>query len=791
MERFTCRCVLRTAHALLLCALAASPAFAQSPITVVSPHAGEQVDGMRPYFVRWTSADIPGSTGFVVYAIDASGATGSVCLAAPAERNCEWFEPFRSDVPSGRIVVEARDRSGVVLASGQSGPFELVDANLGAEWQSLDFGDVGRSGGARGGAGPGEWEPTEVRGAGADIWGTADAFHYVFREMGPGDLDASATITAVEGTEPWTKVGLMVRNGFLPDSAHHFVLASRSKGVAYQRRPTPGGATLHTGLSASSALPVRVELMRRAGYNVINVKQGSGAWQQVAAFEDEGMRLVGFAVTSHNRAELATGRFSDVHVDIGHEAVTILSLGQEESEIPAGVPYTIRWTHGEPVNVATVSSSVDNGQTWTVVPGCASIAAMSCVWNNPGPESERARIRVVMENPANRRAWTVTYPFAIRSAPPTTLPAGWTSGDVGAVAVPGSASHAAGQFTVEGSGSDIWGAADEFHFVSRAMPRGEEDGFELTARVVSVQNVNQWTKVGLMIRNHRGAGAAHASVFVTPSTVKGVAFQRRRGDGAASVHTAGPAITAPVWLKLVQNGGHVRAYYRHRTTDPWTFLAADDIRYSAGAYEAGLAVSSHVDGTLARATFDNVTVRPLEYFGDTDIGAVGLAGTTESDDVITTLEGSGADIWGTADAFRYRLADIGPRGSIAARVLAVENTHAWAKAGVMIREDLSPGARHVMFIVSPGKGIAMQYRATPNGTSANVAIVSGAAPAWLRLARDGASVAGEVSTDGLTWREVGRVTLPMGDFVTAGLAVTSHNNSTLATAVFDDVIVTR
>jgi regulation of enolase protein 1 (concanavalin A-like superfamily) len=128
---------------------------------------------------------------------------------------------------------------------------------------------------------------------------------------------------------------------------------------------------------------------------------------------------------------------------------------------------------------------------------------------------------------------------------------------------------------------------------------------------------------------------------------------------------------------------------------------------------------------------------------------------------------------------------------VSTRVRSIEQTHAWAKAGVMIRENLTAGSPHVMLIVSPGKGIAMQYRRTQGGTSANVAIVPGTAPEWLRLTRDGKAILGEGSDDGLTWRAVGRIELGLSDFVTGGLVVTSHDNSTLATAVFDDVMLQR
>src|SRR5205085_1481261 len=61
------------------------------------------------------------------------------------------------------------------------------------------------------------------------------------------------------------------------------------------------------------------------------------------------------------------------------------------------------------------------------------------------------------------RSGGMTYSFT------SSVPAPWTSGDVGAVGPAGVASFAGGVFYVSGSGSDIWGSADSFRFVSRDL----------------------------------------------------------------------------------------------------------------------------------------------------------------------------------------------------------------------------------------------------------------------------------------------------------------------------------
>ena len=77
-----------------------------------------------------------------------------------------------------------------------------------------------------------------------------------------------------------------------------------------------------------------------------------------------------------------------------------------------------------------------------------------------------------------------------------------------------------------------------------------------------------------------------------------------------------------------------------------------------------------------------------------------------------TVSGSGADIWGTADAFQFVYQPLTGDGQIVARVTTVPNTDPWAKAGVMIREDLTAGARNAAVLVTPSNGVAFQRRVT-------------------------------------------------------------------------------
>jgi len=68
------------------------------------------------------------------------------------------------------------------------------------------------------------------------------------------------------------------------------------------------------------------------------------------------------------------------------------------------------------------------------------------------------------------------------------LPLPWTHQDIGATG--GGASYNAGTFTIIGSGADIGGGTDQFHFVSQ--PTGSN--CEIRARIASLGNTTPTRK---------------------------------------------------------------------------------------------------------------------------------------------------------------------------------------------------------------------------------------------------------------------------------------------------------
>ena len=233
----------------------------------------------------------------------------------------------------------------------------------------------------------------------------------------------------------------------------------------------------------------------------------------------------------------------------------------------------------------------------------------------------------------------------------------WASQDVGDVGAAGSSERVGTRLVVRGAGADVWGTADEFHFAHTTV----SGDFVLTAYVAHVDDVDRWTKAGLMIRDGLAANARHAFLFATPRTERGVAFQRRRLTGGTSVNTYGPATAPPVWLRLIRRGDLVAAAVRAIETDEWTPIAEQHFSGLPRDVNVGFAVSSHVDGDPAEGWFDQITIESLnapEGWHSSDVGDVGAAGTTVYDGQTfqpLAVSGAGADVWGTSDAFHFAL----------------------------------------------------------------------------------------------------------------------------------------
>jgi hypothetical protein len=188
------------------------------------------------------------------------------------------------------------------------------------------------------------------------------------------------------------------------------------------------------------------------------------------------------------------------------------------------------------------------------------------------------------------------------------LPSPWSDLDIGAVGTQGRGSFLTGTFIERGSGADIGGKADAFHYVYQPL----NGNGTIIARIVTQFNSDPSAKAGVMIRETLTAGSKYAAVVITPST--GISFQRRTATNGNTANTTatGTQLVVPYWLKLTRTGNNLFSYY---SSDGLTWTSGGSASVTMGSSVfIGLAVTSH-SVFNSTATIDQVNLPPIANAG--------------------------------------------------------------------------------------------------------------------------------------------------------------------------------
>ena len=762
-----------------------SPTNVPPSVALTSPSGSASFTAPASIAMTASASDADGSVARVDFFVGAT-LLGS---ASSAPFTFTW-----SNAPAGSysLTAQAVDNVGAVTTSAAVAVSvsPASGATLPAPWAHADIGAVTQGGGAS--LNTNTWS---VTGSGADVWGNADQFHYAYQPL-TGDGTITARVATIQNVDVWTKAGVMLRETLTTGSAQAFMFATptgSTKGLAFQRRTATNGVSTHTA-GGDGGPPVWVRLTR-SGNTISAYRSADGVnWTFVGSdvFPMAATISAGLAIVSHNAGALATATFDNV---------TVIPAGTPPPPInvPPSASLTAPSTEATftaPAAITVSANATDSDGTVAKVDfyagatliGTDTTSPYSLSWSNV-PQGDYVLTARATDNLGAESTPSGSVTIHVTGTPTPGLPTGWLNQDVGSVTPAGSTTFSNGVFTVRGSGADIWDMVDGFQFAYRTLTG---DG-TIVARVATLQNIDPWTKAGVMLRASLTPGSAHALMFVTPGAPNGLAFQRRTAANGMSSHTGGGDGAAPVWVRLTRTGDTISAY---RSADGinWTLVGSDVIPMGATIY-AGLAVTSHSNGLLATATLDNASVTPASQglpsgWSNQDIGSVTSAGSTAASNGVFTVRGGGADIWGTADEFQFAYRTLTGNGSIVARVATLQNVDQWTKAGVMVRASLTPGSRHAMMIASSTKGLAFQRRTSDNAVSVHTAGPLLAAPAWVRLERTGDTIIASYSNDGVAWTVVGTETISLPATVFIGLPVTSHNAGLTATATIDNVTVT-
>ena len=190
---------------------------------------------------------------------------------------------------------------------------------------------------------------------------------------------------------------------------------------------------------------------------------------------------------------------------------------------------------------------------------------------------------------------------------PAPCPGGWSCDDVGNPAILGSQSLNATTWTVRSAGEDIWGNADQFHYIWRYL-HGDR---QLSVRVVSQQAKGSYAKAGILVRQSLLPNSAYYAVFMESGNVANgtnISVDSRTKQGLISTQVAAISGSTPIYLKIARVGDTYSAYTSKDGTT-WTFLPGSTATVSLGDTPlAGMALSSHGVYDVTTATFNNVII---------------------------------------------------------------------------------------------------------------------------------------------------------------------------------------
>lgn len=170
-----------------------------------------------------------------------------------------------------------------------------------------------------------------------------------------------------------------------------------------------------------------------------------------------------------------------------------------------------------------------------------------------------------------------------------------------------------------------------------------------------------------------------------------------------------------------------------------------------------------------------------------DVGSPALAGSQSVANEAWSLTGGGTGLGGNDDSFHYAWQQFMGDGSANASITSLSGQ---GEAGVMIRQDTSPGSPYYAAVVNAQNQIVVSYRQAQDAGAVSVPLtttpgVTVTLPLSLRVSRGGDTFTATILTSpdgGTTWQPavdaaLTSATIPMSDTVLGGLVVTADNTN--------------
>jgi hypothetical protein len=541
-----------------------------------------------------------------------------------------------------------------------------------APWLQTDVGDVGIAGSAT----EGSDGDLFINGAGSDIWGSADSFHFLYQTIYDGEIGSNPA--RPENTNPHAKLGLMIRLTLAPDSPHVIIDIQPDGSVEFMQRLTPGGETTFiSGIDAGVSNYWYLRLVRASGvitgYACTGGPQGGCRTVGTASFPD-GPALAGAVITSHDPGVLNHGyvaaalpwvytvpsgwshfdvgtvglpgnAFYDTHSNTfivegagdniwgtsdsyhivshpfsgdGQIIARVTAEDAADTFAKAGVVLTDNYgatviLDRRPNGVIEFMSRPAAGAPMSFIAGTAAQLPIWLRLTRIGNQFE------AFISDVGGASWSfvgftevamrsdITAGLAVTSRDVSAIntskfdnvvvgSGNFTNVDIGDVGAPGGfRTNSDATLTQWGSGADIWATEDAFNYEYHSLVN---DG-SMTLYVTSLDDTNEFAKVGIMIRHLIDPTSKHVTVDATPSGH--VEFLMRDTWGGETTYIGGGSFEFPLYLRLERSGASITASAAHAGSAP-TVLGTVSPDLPPEVY-IGTAVTSHSRGVTASATF--------------------------------------------------------------------------------------------------------------------------------------------------------------------------------------------
>jgi len=387
----------------------------------------------------------------------------------------------------------------------------------------------------------------------------------------------------------------------------------------------------------------------------------------------------------------------------------------------------------------------------------------------------------------------------------------------------------AGTYTMMAAGHDVWDLHDGCGFAYLEV----QGDFSATVRVdgpFTGEAMSSWSKAGVMVRDSLAPGSKY--VFYNTTRGNGDAMIQWRDADDDQAHWTGvpdvlpDRLRYPYYLRLERFGERFTGYHSP-DGHLWNQGSLHTNPDFGDRVYVGFATSSHEEAMEATMVFSDFSIEWHHFIGDPrDLKFVKLAGHLDANmpnpsviyDGRYTVTSAGHDIWDDQDGCAFAYTELnGDFSVVAATKITVGGSafggpalDSWSKAGVMVRDSLSPGSKCVFYNTTRGEGKAMmQWRAADNVPASwpgfadafDLGLPDGTYDYLLRLDRQGNSFTGYYSVDANQngqfeegWTKGYSITNAIPGFrdtVYVGFALTSHEETVETTFDFYGLAIGR